>query len=91
MSSETHQYFLVVAFSFSFLFSRKSSSSSSSSPVGNVYQNNTRNVSSSLWSRSNKADSSEGIIFQIEDSMMQFGDRLDSDVCICIFKYKLRG
>lgn len=33
-----------------------------------------------MRSRSNKADSSEGIIFQIEDSMMQFGDQLDSDV-----------
>ncbi|XP_057303588.1 eIF-2-alpha kinase GCN2-like isoform X1 [Hydractinia symbiolongicarpus] len=59
---------------------KKSSSSSSDddsySPKSKI---NIRSSSLSNRTRSNRGESSEGIIFQMDDSMVQFGDMLDSE------------
>lgn len=89
-STEKYVCFLFIYFVFNtfciihptfYVLNRKLSSSSSDddsySPRSRI---NIRSSSLSKRSRSNRGESSEGIIFQMDDSMVQFGDMLDSEV-----------
>ena len=66
-----------------FHFSTNESSSSSSENDSVSSLMNCRS-SSSKRTRSKKGESSEGIVFEMDDSMMQFGDAYDSEVMLCL-------
>ena len=69
---------------FIFHFSNDESSSSSSSENDSVSSLMNCRSSSSKRTRSKKGESSEGIVFQMDDSMMQFGDAYDSEVILSV-------